>query len=407
MDSRRIRRKLLVVWLLLTVAGTLSSRLATKGLDAFNWPDWCDAAVRITANTLDLGAAPGWGVAWVLGLGTRGVFIAIAAHATGWGAWCVLVALWVRWSRRAARPSGVSVTTSVGQNPVLSRRAFVGRASCGAAALSAGGAGILSTAWEPWRLAVVQHRIVVRGLHPSLEGLRIAFITDTHLGRRVPAWHVRRAAELAASRNPDIFLLGGDSVDHSVEHIEQSIALFHPLAAAGKPVIGVLGNHDYYADAARTAAAMRSEGIAVLRNERLFIGTSRTVQQEESTGSLCVAGLDDLWEGRLDFDRALAGVGRQTPRLVVSHNPDAAELSGAGAHRVDLMLSGHTHGGQVRLPLLGTPIVPSKFGQKYAHGMAQGPHFPVLISAGVGMTILPIRWGVRPEIVELSLHCAA
>ena len=94
------------------------------------------------------------------------------------------------------------------------------------------------------------------------------------------------------------------------------------------------------------------------------------------------------------------------------HQPDSAEHERVvrtvrrGA-RVDAMLSGHTHGGQVKLPFLGTPIVPSRFGQKYAQGMVDGPEFPVIVSAGIGMSILPVRWGVRPEVTLLTIECLA
>jgi predicted MPP superfamily phosphohydrolase len=96
----------------------------------------------------------------------------------------------------------------------------------------------------------------------------------------------------------------------------------------------------------------------------------------------------------------------ETPRLVIAHEPDTAEigpLRDADAPRIDLMLSGHTHGGQVRLPLVGAPIVPSRYGQKYAGGLVEGPRFPVLVSRGIGMSILPIRFAVAPEIVEVTL----
>jgi predicted MPP superfamily phosphohydrolase len=90
------------------------------------------------------------------------------------------------------------------------------------------------------------------------------------------------------------------------------------------------------------------------------------------------------------------------PRLLLAHEPDTAELPQLN-HRVDLMLAGHTHGGQVKLPLLGTPVVPSAFGSKYAGGLVQGPAYPVLVSRGIGTSIVPVRWGVPPEVVVITL----
>ena len=112
--------------------------------------------------------------------------------------------------------------------------------------------------------------------------------------------------------------------------------------------------------------------------------------------------MGDLWEDRVSFNDALAGVPEDMPRIVLSHNPDVAETMPAG-FRVDLMCAGHTHGGQVWVPTLGTPIVPSRYGSKYAGGLVQGPHCRVLVSRGVGMAILPVRFRVRPELVVIDL----
>ena len=101
---------------------------------------------------------------------------------------------------------------------------------------------------------------------------------------------------------------------------------------------------------------------------------------------------------------------RALKRIVLAHTPDTAEipeLTGGGrslrARRIDLMVSGHTHGGQVRVPLLGAPVTLSRYGQKYARGLVQGPICPVVISAGIGMSVFPVRFGVPPEVVEITL----
>src|SRR5262249_36107043 len=93
---------------------------------------------------------------------------------------------------------------------------------------------------------------------------------------------------------------------------------------------------------------------------------------------------------------------------LLSHNPDVAEEPGLvrGGRRVDLMLSGHTHGGQIRLPFLGTPVVPSRYGQKYAQGLIAGPVCPVFVSRGIGVALLPLRLGVTPEIAVLEFRVA-
>ena len=124
-----------------------------------------------------------------------------------------------------------------------------------------------------------------------------------------------------------------------------------------------------------------------------------------SAEGLCLAGVGDLWTDRQLYARALAGVPGTTPRLLLSHNPDIAEERAfvSSGFRVDLMLSGHTHGGQIYIPGLGTPILPSRYGQKYAQGLVQGPTCPVFVSRGLGTALLPLRVGVPPEIAVIEL----
>ena len=146
-------------------------------------------------------------------------------------------------------------------------------------------------------------------------------------------------------------------------------------------------------------------GIPFIDNSRLFVTPDRTITPAARTG-LCLAGVGDLWEDRCLFEEALADVPHDMPRILLSHNPDAAEEPALiqGGWRVDLVVSGHTHGGQVRLPFIGPPMVPSRYGSKYAGGLVQGPVSSVFVSQGVGMSLLPVRFGVRPEIALLELR---
>src|SRR5262249_24297196 len=123
---------------------------------------------------------------------------------------------------------------------------------------------------------------------------------------------------------------------------------------------------------------------------------------------LAVCGVGDLWEDDQDYERALDDLPEEMPRLLLSHNPDVAEEKSfiRSGLRVDLMLSGHTHGGQIWVPGFGTPIVPSRYGQKYAGGWGGGPPGPVFVSRGLGLSMLPLRRGVTPEIAVLELRTA-
>ncbi len=282
------------------------------------------------------------------------------------------------------------------------------RAACVAPA-GLGVAGVVYGAgFEPVSLSVRRYRVRCMHLEPAFDGFRIALLTDTHLGRRVSSSHIRDAVRAALDLAPNVFVLGGDYVDHTPGNIEPSIELFRPLVATGRPVLGVLGNHDYYADAPRTRTAMKDRGVIALVNGRRFVAADGRLFAEVPDGpALCIAGIDDLWEGAPDISAALHGVPDACPRVLISHNPDVAEQCDAATPRVDLMLSGHTHGGQVSLPIIGPPIVPSRYGAKYARGLVAGPRFPVVVSAGIGTAIAPIRMGVPPEVVEITLTRAS
>lgn len=397
------------------------------------------AACKI-GNVVSVPATPGWLITIRLFGGPNGnlFFVGLVANAIAWGVWFSL--LWVAWGvarvfvgaarpalklpeQHAAAQTDAAVAHEQPDAQPLAMRAFSRRRLLARAALSAGGVAtagaiVKSTLIDPWRLEISRVTVPISDLPASLDGLRLVHISDTHLGPRIPAAWIRHAVQTAIDLQPEVFLLVGDYVHRGTEYITPAAQLFAPLVKTGKPALGVLGNHDWYASGEASRAALRSEGIRMIDNTRVCVarsGIGLAVFSDEpvgTDGALCIAGLGDLQEDSCQPDVALAGLGDSIPRLLLSHNPDAAELrvfrnnGPTRGPRVDLMLSGHTHGGQVRLPLLGTPIVPSSFGAKYAQGLVQGPAFPVLISAGVGMSILPVRWNVPPEIVEVTLKRA-
>lgn len=256
-------------------------------------------------------------------------------------------------------------------------------------------------------VAIRRFDLPIDGLPRGLRGLRILQIADLHLGPCVGPDFVAGVVQRALELRPDLFALTGDYVEHARSPVGELPALLAPLAGdPSAPPLGavaVLGNHDWYAGHTRVAGALRRAGLRVLNNERLFLSSDREFIANAAPASLCVAGLGDLNHQDCRVGDALAGVDERTPRLVLSHHPDSAELDAWRALRADGMLSGHTHGGQVSLPWIGPPISHSRFGRKYLGGVAQGPHFPVVVSRGLGMAMLPVRFGVPPEFVEITL----
>jgi len=360
--------------------------------------------IEPVGNVLFMAAFPGW-VAATLLEGWK------ARHELGWtvfaygvsfAGWILLFAIVWRIRGALAHPTRTKDDhpTDPRRRKLLVNGAFGGVMVCG------GGAAAAPVVVNPYDLRVTRYRVAIKNLPRGFDGFRFAIVADTHLGSRVPGWHVQQAVRAAIDLNPDAILLLGDHIQDGTDRIDEAAQLIRPLVDTGKPVLGVLGNHDWYGDGVLMARALRSVGVTMIGNTRRFLMPGGTLLPEHFDGAICIAGVGDLETDSVEPDRAFRGVPSNTSRILLAHNPDTAEtptFHSADSPRVDLMLSGHTHGGQVRLPFIGAPIVPSRYGQKYAEGLVQGPKFPVLISRGIGVSGLPIRIGVPPEVIELTI----
>jgi len=267
--------------------------------------------------------------------------------------------------------------------------------------------------WYVWRieprwLQVRRVTLPVAGLPPELDGVTILQLSDLHRGPQVSAADVRRVVRLAARYPADLILLTGDYVTGDAQLADE---VARELASLTAPygLYAVTGNHDAWTDADRVAAALEAQGIRVLRDEAVVVevrGVSLALVGLDDTGwveSLACPEPPSAWQTSLDTLATLtADLPEGAPRLLLLHNPDLAQWIPAG--QVQAVLSGHTHGGQIRLPFLGTPVLPSCHGARYAAGLAWTPAgIPVYISRGTGTAILPLRLGVRPEITLLQL----
>lgn len=319
------------------------------------------------------------------------------------------LAEWLLRRRRAQSPAAPEPPESqpppqpAPQQPAtpLTRREFFARASAGAFILAGGATLTWGSFIEPLRLKVRRFEIPIAGLPPALDGLTVGHFADSHYGPYVSLPFIQRAIARLNALQPDLIVLAGDYVHRTTRAIPQGIGVLAALKAR-LGIVAVLGNHDHWEDAAAIRRRFRQIGIPLLDNDRRFLSPAG-LSAEPDADAICVAGVGDLWEDWQGFEPALGGVPAAMPRLLLSHNPDAAERVPESL-RIDLMLSGHTHGGQVRIPGLGTPVVPSAFGQKYAGGLVAGPRCPVVVTRGVGMTILPLRLGVPPEIGLITLR---
>ncbi len=263
---------------------------------------------------------------------------------------------------------------------------------------------------EPHWLQVTHVDIWLPALPQALDGLTIVQISDLHVGPYVRAEDLRPAVQAANRLSPDVIVITGDLVSHSASY---SVACARELTALRSRygIYAVLGNHDIWTGADEVARNLRGAGITVLRDEKqpLLIGEIRLwLVGIEDAGFTDVASnscdkFRTMWTEKYKAAISLLrSIPEAEPRILLVHHPDFNELL-AGEH-IDLALSGHTHGGQVRLPFLGSPFVPSCLGQKYARGLVQGPASPVYVNRGVRVTAPPARFGCRPEITLLRLR---
>jgi predicted MPP superfamily phosphohydrolase len=266
----------------------------------------------------------------------------------------------------------------------------------------AAGAGLSAAAlaawagWiEPRRLVVCEYELALPHWPERLAGLRAGVMSDLHSGvPHVGLDKIRRAVDTLNAQAPDIHLLLGDYLDASQffrrelapERVADELARLESRLGT----VAVIGNHDWRNSGDRMWRALAAAGIKVLEDDAV-----------ETAEGFWVAGLADLRHRRPDIGAALSTVPRDAPVLMLSHDPD---MFPGVPNRVSLTLSGHTHGGQVAIPVIRRPMLPSYYGERYAHGhvVEHGRH--LLVTSGVGTSGLPIRLLRPPEVVIATLR---
>lgn len=251
---------------------------------------------------------------------------------------------------------------------------------------------------EPNRIVVNKQTVRLANWPLALNRTRIAVLSDLHVGSlHISLEKLKLIVAQTNELNPDLILLPGDFVvgnEPGGSFVEpEMIADELKNLRARRGVYAVLGNHDWWYDGTRVRRALERAGIRVLENEAAPL--------QSGDQMLWLVGLSDLWTGSPNVKAALRDVPADASIIAFTHNPDL--FTQIPAH-VALTIAGHTHGGQVKLPVVGRLVVPSEYGQRYAAGVVNENNHLLFVSTGIGTSILPVRFRVPPEIAVLTIN---
>lgn len=255
-----------------------------------------------------------------------------------------------------------------------------------------------AAALEPYRVEITHHPIRLRNLPSAFRGFRIVQISDVHHSSFLGEANITEASRRANALEPDLVVLTGDYISHSRDYIEGCARALGTLRSKNG-VFAVLGNHDHWTDGQMMADALTSEGIRVLANE--------SVSLERAGTRIWLSGVDDLMVERNDLPAALSQTVSDETRILLCHNP--AIIREAARAGVDLVLSGHTHGGQINWRLLvGRDDQPAarwlrRPSRRLTRGHAQLGNTQLYVNRGLGTVVVPLRYGCPPEITLLEL----
>ncbi|MFM9905151.1 MAG: metallophosphoesterase [Pyrinomonadaceae bacterium] len=240
-------------------------------------------------------------------------------------------------------------------------------------------------------LSLERVEIGLRRLPEKLDGFKIIHLSDIHHSPLTGLEHIERAIKIANRLKPDMFMLTGDYVSHEREYVAPVASVLGKLKAK-HGVYACLGNHDHWTDADLVTHLFRGEGIKVLVNEGLRF--------ENDGASFWLAGVDDYMVGKTDVPAALRGSFPDEMKLLLAHNPII--FREAARHGVDLTLSGHTHGGQIKIRHDENRILPRR---KLSSGLHKRKNSQIYITRGIGTVVVPMRYQCPPEISMLELRC--
>ena len=238
-------------------------------------------------------------------------------------------------------------------------------------------------------LMIENIKINLKRLPKKLENFRIVHLSDIHHSPFTSLEHITRAVQIANQLQPDMFVLTGDYVSHEADYIEPMAEIMGKLESEFG-TFACLGNHDHWTDAERVTNALRAANIRVLINEGFRF--------EAYGASFWLAGVDDYMVGKTDLRAALRGAFPDEMKLLLAHNPILVRRAARAG--VDLVLSGHTHGGQIKIRDEEKRILPRR---KLTNGLHRRKDTQIYITRGIGTVVLPIRFGCPPEISLIEL----
>lgn len=234
--------------------------------------------------------------------------------------------------------------------------------------------------------------ITDKDIPPSFENFNIVFISDIHHG---PLFSIERVIKLVNKinrLNPEIIILGGDYVHRDAKYIKPVFKELRKLRSQSG-VFAVLGNHDHWEDADLTKEMIHESSFYLCDNSSNWL--------KKGNDRIKIGGVGDLWEAEQIPDNTINDLKTDDFCILISHNPDYIEK--LNTDKVDLTLSGHTHGGQITFLGLWAPVLPSKYGQKYRYGIKHFKNFKSYITSGIGTISPSVRFFCRPEIVVIKL----
>jgi predicted MPP superfamily phosphohydrolase len=245
--------------------------------------------------------------------------------------------------------------------------------------------------FEARQLVIERVDIPLKNLRSALEGFKIVQLSDIHLYPYTQLDFVQKAITIANSLQPDLIVLTGDYVLQTAEAIFELAPVLGSLDAK-YGVFSILGNHDLWTDAKIVRLGLEEQRLPLLENQGVDLDVNGEI--------LYLAGVDDGWGGQPDLDAALAKMPTKAQTILLAHEPDLADRFSLD-RRVSVQLSGHSHGGQVRFPFIGAPILPY-LGQKYDQGLYKVNDMCLYTTRGIGL-ITPVRINCSPEITEFTL----